>query len=336
MGPLRMALPIAALLCCAGSAAWSQGEYKLVKTIDLPGDKGGHGDWATFDAQTRTVWLAQSPDHNVVVIDAATNAVKGIIPGIADGNGIALSPTLAFLSDNKNDVTVVTDKSTFKKVAELKPVGKGRNGPTYVPVTDTVYVSTDSDDMTAFSAKPPFAQTAHFRLSPDPSKGGPDVALYVPSKDRVYQPNETAVDVIDPHTHAVVSVWRFDIKGSVKPIVYDEKTNRFILGTTDKKMLLLDGDSGKVLGAIPVKGAVDETVIDAGARRAFVGDKAGIIEVIDLDSAKVVDTLPSETNVHSLAVDPGSHSVYVYRNVSNKVDVFERTAAGGGGGRGGC
>ena len=322
-----MALPIAALLCGFAPAAWAQGEYKLVKTISLPGDKGGHGDWTTFDPQTRTVWLSQSPDHNVVVIDAAANTVKGVIPGIADGNGIALSPDLAFLSDNKSDVTVVTDKTTLKKVAELKPVGKGPNGTTYVPSTDTVYVSTDSDDMTAFSAKPPFTQGAHFRLSPDPSKGGPDVALYVASKDRVYQPNETAVDVIDPHSNSIVAVWRPGIKVSVKPIVYDPKTNRFILGTTDKKMLVLDGDSGKEIGAIPVKGAVDETVIDPGARRAFVGDKAGVIEVIDLDSDKVVDTLPSEKNVHTLTVDPASHSVYVYRNESNKVDVFERTAA---------
>lgn len=321
---IAMVLPVAVLVCGLVSAARAQSEYKLVKTIDLPGDKGGHGDWTTFDPSARTVWLAQSPDHNVVVIDAATNKVKGVIPNIADGNGIALSPDLAFLSDNKNDVTVVVDKSTFKKMGELKPVGKGPNGTTYVSSTNDVYVSTDSNDMTAFGAKPPFAQAAHFKLKPDPSKGGPDVALYVPSKDRIYQPNETAVDVIDPHSNAIVSVWEPGIHGSAKPIVYDQKTNHFILGTTDKKMLVLDGDSGKVITAIPVQGAVDQTVIDEGARRAFVGDKAGVIEVIDLDSNKVVDKLPSEKNVHTLAVDTSSHSVYVYRNVSNTVDVFER------------
>lgn len=322
---IGMALPIAALICSLGSAAWAQSEYKLVKTIDLPGTKGGHGDWVTFDPQTRTVWLAQSPDHNVVVIDAAANTVKGVIPGIADGNGIALSPGFAFLSDNKSDVTVAVDKNTLKRFGELKPVGKGPNGTTYVSSTDAVYVSTDSDDMTVFAAKPPFAQMTHFRLQPDPSKGGPDVALYVASKDRIYQPNETSVDVIDPHSNTITSVWQPGIKGSAKPIVYDPKTNHFVLGTTDKKMLVLDGDTGKMIAAIPVQGAVDETVIDAGARRAFVGDKAGMVEVVDLDSNKVVDTLPSEKNVHSLTVDPVSHSVYVYRNESNKVDVFERT-----------
>lgn len=108
-------------------------------------------------------------------------------------------------------------------------------------------------------------------------------------------------------------------------MVYDTHTNRFILGTTQKKMLVLDGATGNVVGSIPVAGAVDETVIDQNARRAFVGDKSGVIEVIDLDSDTIVDTIPSEKNVHTLAVDPGTHRLFVYRNESNKVDVFEPT-----------
>jgi len=50
-----------------------------------------------------------------------------------------------------------------------------------------------------------------------------------------------------------------------------------------------------------------------------------VIEVIDLDTDKIIDTIPSEKNVHTLAVDPGTHRLFVYRNESNKVDVFEPT-----------
>jgi DNA-binding beta-propeller fold protein YncE len=321
-----MIVPVFAIACGMAIPAAAQTEYKLVKTIDLPGDKGGHGDWTTFDSDTRTVWLAQSPDHNVVVIDAATNQVKGVIPGIEDGNGIALSPRYAFLSDNKGGVTIVVDKRSFKKIATLQPEGKGPNGTTYVAKTGNVYISSDSNDMTVFRAQEPFEQVGHFKLRPDPAKDGPDVALYVAAKERLYQPDDNAVDVIDPRGNKIVAVWKPGIEGQAKPIVYDRKTKHFILGTTDLKMLVLDGRNGKVLAAIPVKGKVDETVIDEGARRAFVGDKAGVVEVIDLDHDKVVDTLPSEPNVHTLTVDPKSHTVFVYRNESNKVDVFQRQA----------
>jgi DNA-binding beta-propeller fold protein YncE len=174
-----------------------------------------------------------------------------------------------------------------------------------------------------FSAKPPFKMLAHYRLQPDPAKDGPDVGLYVRSKDRLYQSVDNVVDVIDPNTDKVLAAWKPGIQGGAKPIVYDHKTNHFILGSTDKKMLVLDGKDGSVIAEIPVQGAVDETVIDEAARRAYVGDKAGMIEVIDLDQNKIVDTIPSEKNVHTLAVDTKTHRVFVYRNESNKVDVFE-------------
>jgi len=131
-------LPLAALVAAAvparsqtepTSPVPAKSEYKLAATIDLPGDKGGHGDWTTFDPDTRTVWLSQSPDHNVVVIDAATRKVAGVISGIENGNGIALTPEYAFLSDNKAEATVIVEKRGFKRVGQVQAVGKGRTGP---------------------------------------------------------------------------------------------------------------------------------------------------------------------------------------------------------------
>src|SRR5713101_8470324 len=87
---------IVALTAFATLPAMAAGSaYRLLVTIDLPGDKGGHGDWVTFDPDTDTVWLAQSPDHNVVVIDARTNTVKSVISGISDGNVVALTQKCA-------------------------------------------------------------------------------------------------------------------------------------------------------------------------------------------------------------------------------------------------
>ena len=324
---VRGAVAIAGAVLMACPTAMAQPSYKLVKTIDLPGDKGGHGDWTCFDAASRTVWLSQSPDHNVVVIDANKMSIKGVIPDIEDGNGIAVTPAYAFLSDNKSDVTVVVDKQSFNRLASLKPVGKGPNGTVYDSNTDTVFIATDSGDASVFSAKPPFKMITHFRLQPDPAKNGPDVGLYVRSKDRLYQPVDNVVDVIDLNSGKVLDVWKPGIQGSGKPIVYDHKTDHFILGTTDKKMLVLAGKDGGVITEIPVQGAVDETVVDESVRRAYVGDKAGVVEVIDLDQSTVVDTIPAEKNVHTLAIDTKTHRVFVYRNESNKVDVFEFTSA---------
>ena len=323
------ALAVGAMAVMLAPAAGAQSAYTLVKTIDLPGDTGGHGDWTTFDSATGTVWLSQSPDHNVVVIDAASQSIKGVIPGIEEGNGIGLTPKYAFLADAKGNTVVVVDKATLQKVATLHPEGQAPDTVNYIAKADEVFVNTASNDMTVYSATAPFKEIDHFRLQPDPAKDGPDIALYVARTDRIYQPDDNVVDVIDPHSRKIVAVWRPGIQGSAKPMVFDGKTGHLLLGTTDKDMLVLDSRSGKVVATIPVQGSVDETAIDETARRAFVGDKDGLIEVIDFDSNTVVDRIPSEKNVHTLTVDPKTHAVFVYRNESNKVDVFEplKTAA---------
>jgi DNA-binding beta-propeller fold protein YncE len=324
--PLRIALSLG-LAVAFGLPAMAGSNYKLVKTIDLPGAKGGHGDWVSYDSATDTIWLAQSPDHNVVVIDAKKKAVKGVIPGIANGNGIALTAKYAFLADGDGNDVVVVDKWHLKQVATLKPEGKTPDGIVFVAKAGTIYVtSDDSNDITVFKASPPFAEAAHIQLQPDHPKDGPDVPAYVESKNRVFQPDDAIMNVIDTTANKVETIWKPDVKGDVKPMVYDQKTDHLFVGTTDKKLLVLNADSGDLVATIPLKGSVDETAIDAAARRAYVGDKAGAIEVIDLDKDAVIDWLPSEKNVHTLAVDTKTHDVYVYRNQSNKVDVFRLIA----------
>ncbi|HEX4766649.1 MAG TPA: YncE family protein [Lichenihabitans sp.] len=320
----RAVLCTAALLAAAAVPAAAAGSsYKLVKTIDLPGDKGGHGDWTTFNPKTGMVWLSQSPDHNVVVIDTKTNTVAHVIPDVANSNGIAFAGEYAFAADNDSNTIVVIDQKTFEKVATLNPEGKGPDTVNFLSKEGRIYTSSNSDDATVFSDKKPFKMEAKMRLQPDPAKDGPDIAVYVPSKDKIYQPNDNMIDVIDAKTGKILGTWDVGIKGSAKAAAFDGKTNHLIVGTGDKKVLVIDADTGKVVATVPVAGAIDATIVDETARRAYEGDKSGVVDVIDLDTNKVVDTIPSEPKMHTLAVDTKTHAVYVYRNESNKVDVFE-------------
>jgi DNA-binding beta-propeller fold protein YncE len=312
----------AVLPAMAGGSA-----YHLVKTIDLPGGKGGHGDWVTFDPDTDTIWLAQSPDHNVVVIDAKTNTVKGVIPNIGNGNVVTLTPKYAFMDDADSGVVTVVDKRTLQQAGTFRPEGKTPDGMVFDPHTNRIFIAEDdSDDAAVVTAEPPFTQVAHFGLKPAHAKDGPDVQLIVPQLHRIYQPVDTVVDVIDTATNAVVAVWRPHVQGNTRALVYDAKTGHLFMGTKGRVMLVLDAASGKTVARITVRQSADETSIDEAVRRAYVGDKAGVVDVVDLDKNAVVDTIPSEKNMHTLAVDTNTHALYVYRGESNKVDVFSYTA----------
>ena len=320
---LAVSVAITGIFSSAVSAQTSQ--YELIKTIDLPGTVGGHGDWVTYDPDTETVWLAQSPDHNVVVIDANRFAVKQTIAGVESGNGIDIDKRYAFITDAKPGKLVVVDKRTFRKVASIDSGGKTPDGVNVDTHTGKVFVANDdSNNETVFDSEPPFKRTDTLKLKPEDSKDGPDVALYVRSLDRLYQPVGSNIDVIDPNTNEVLAVWDFGAKSDAKGGIYDSSTNHLIFGTGDRKMLVVDAASGKLVTTIPVTGAVDQTAIDVAKRRAFVGDETGNIEVVDLDSNQVVDHIATEKKVHTLTVDTKTHRVFVYLNASNKVGVFER------------
>ncbi len=265
------------VLCAAGlvgataalPAVAAGSAYKLVKTIDLPGDKGGHGDWTIFNPKTGMVWLSQSPAHNIVVIDTKTNAVAKVIPDVANSNGIDFAGQYAFAADNESNAIVVIGQKTYEKVATLTPEGKGPDTVNYLSKEGKIYTSSGSDDATMFSATKPFKMEGKMRLKPDPAKDGPDVAVYVASKDKIYQPNDNMVDVINAKTGKVENVWDVGITGSAKAAAFDAKSNHLIVGTGEKKVLVLDANTGKVVATIPVPGAVDATIIDETARRAY-------------------------------------------------------------------
>ncbi|WP_336489443.1 hypothetical protein [Methylobacterium nigriterrae] len=303
--------------------ATSTDGYALLKTINLPGTVGGHGDIVAFDADTKTVWLAQSPDNNVVVIDTTTNTVKATIPNIGNANGIALTPQYAFVADVTNNTTDVIDKHTFQVVAQIHQTGTTPDGVIYIPSTNQVAVASDDANVLDFiNASGPFTQTASIQLQPNPAVSGPDVPLYVPQKDLIYQPDDQQMDVINPHTGAIVNTFNLVSTGTVKPAVYDPVTNHLLVGTTNNQLLVVNPDTGAILQTIAIPGSVDQGTIDVSARLAFFGDKAGTADIVNLDTNQLVGGLPAEKNMHTLDVDPTTHDVYVYENNRNTVDVY--------------
>lgn len=298
-------------------------------TIQLPGTLGGHGDWVTYDPATQTVWLAQSPDNEVVVIDARTNTVKATIPGVNNGNGIAITPQYAFVADPVKNVVDVIDKHTYQIVGTVAATGTNLDGVVYAPNVGEVFVaSDDANVLDAISIQNGFTQTASYALTP--SASGPDVPIY--AKGMIYVPDGQVVDAVNPTTGSVVATSPLVSSGVVKPGVYDPVTNRFFFGSTDKEIVVVSGSGatgiGNAVGTIAISGSTDEGAIDVKARLAFFGSSAGVVDVVNLDTTKLVATLPAETGMHTLTVDTRTHQLYVYENNRNVVDVWNYTKGG--------
>lgn len=303
--------------------ATSTDGYALQATIQLPGSQGGHGDVVQYDADTNTIWVVQSPDNNVVVINPETNTVRATIPNIGNGNAVAFSSQYAFVADVTNNTIDVIDKHTYQQIATIPQSNTTPDSVTYIPGTNEIAVASDDKNTETFFNASTFKQTAVLPLTAySGAADGPDLAVYVASKGLIYQPDGGSMDVINASTHQIVATWNLLSSGDTKSPVYDPITNHLLVGTTDKEVLVVDADSGNILKTVPVAGSIDEGSIDVNARLAYFGDKSGTADVVNLDTNQLAGTLPAEKNMHTLAVDPTTTDAYVYENYRNTVDVY--------------
>lgn len=301
----------------------SANDFSLLQTIDLPGEQGGHGDIVAADPDTGTVWIANSPNDSVDVIDTSSNTVVATVPNVGAANGIAFSPDYAFVVDPTNNTTHVIDKYDYHEVTQVDQTGTTPDGVVYIPSTGEVAVASDDANTLDFINAHSLVQTnPTTQLIPENNPVGPDVPSYDAVHDVIYQPDAGALDVIDAQSHQIVNTFNLLDTGNVKPVVYDPVTNDIIAGTTNNQLLVLNADTGDVLKTIDIPGSVDQSAIDVDHRLAFFADKTGTADVVNLDTNQLVNTLPTESGAHTLDVDPATHNLYVYEGNSNTVDVF--------------
>ncbi len=297
--------------------------YVQLKTIDLPGTKGGSGGTIAVDTDTATVWLSQAANRNLVIIESKTNSVRQVIEGLDAAREIGFSEHFVFIADALDGAAVVIGKRSFEKAAALKPVG-ARPGPIYFDSKQgLLWIASAGGEMTVFKAvgRGGFKHLAGLKLRPSPPREVLGNGLYLFSKDRLYQPVDEVIDVVDPKSLKLEHVWSIGAVGRIASLAYDARTDR-LLAASEAVVFVVDAKAGKPMGKVPIRGRAGTVTADSGLRRAYVADATGLVEVIDLDHDTLLASFPSEPGLHALAVDPASHYVYVYRSRANKVDVY--------------
>lgn len=293
------------------------------KTIMLPG-KGGHGDVVLADPGAHAVYVAQSPDNNLVVIDTTNNTIKAVLPNIADANGIAYNDAYVYVAESGADVVAVIAKSSWQVVATVPSGGNEPDAVYYVPDTNSVFVANvKSNNMEQFSATAPFSATGTIPLQPSPAKDGPDLGTYSATEDRIYQADENAVLVINPRTRAIEKMITLPLPNgeTTKDMYYDQGHKLLWMATSAPEVLAVDPASGTVVATVKTASGGDEVAVDAKRGLLFVGEKSGVIGVIDMNTHRNVTDVKTEKDFHTLDYLPDTGMIYAYLNDSNKVDV---------------
>jgi DNA-binding beta-propeller fold protein YncE len=281
--------------------------YKVVKTWKLGGDGGW--DYLTVDAEGRRLFIARAT--RVMVLDADSGKLLTEIPDTPGVHGVALAPEFGrgFISDGGEDMVTIFDLKALKPINKVK-VGTRPDAIVYDPFTKRVFTfNARSHDTTAVDA-------AKGEVIGKVDLGGKPEFAASDEKGTMFVNIEDTSEIVafDPQKLAVKSRWK--LAGCEEPtgLAMDRKNRRLFAGCGgNKKMAIVDADTGKILAMPDIGDGCDATAFDADQKLAFASAGDGTITVIREDSPdkfSVAETVKTQDRARTMALDSKTHDLF--------------------------
>jgi DNA-binding beta-propeller fold protein YncE len=312
LGGLAVCLCILALGAYVLVAA-SAGGYHLLKKIPLGAAEGGgeYFDYIAVDSAARRVYVSHGTE--VKVLDADSYAVLGTITGFKRDHGVAVVPELGrgFVSDGALGQAIIFDLKTFKKIGEVK-ADQDADSILYDPASKRILVFNGEPKSATVIDPANGTALATIQLG-----GAPEQAV-ADGKGMIYDNLEDTNEVvaIDSRTMKVKSRWPVAPAGQPVSIAMDRKTRRlFISGRNPKLLVVMDADSGKIVGqSFPIGDRVDTTIFDPETGLVASSTREGTIHIFHEDSPdklSVVETVKTEFGAKTMGLDTKTHNLFV-------------------------
>jgi YVTN family beta-propeller protein len=302
---------MAALVAVASGA-----DYKVVKTWKLGGDGGW--DYLTADSAGHRLFIARST--RVMVIDTESGRQLGEIPDTTGVHGIALDYEIGrgFTSNGREDTVSVFDLKSLAVEKKIK-VGSGPDAILYDPFSKRVFTFNGKGQDRSATA----IDASKGEVVGKVELGGKPEFAATDEKGTVFVNIEDTSELVafDPQKLTVKSRWKLADCEEPTGLAIDRKNRRLFAGCGgNKKMAIVDADSGKVVATPAIGDGCDATAFDADRGLAFASAGDGTITVIKEESAdkfSVAQTVTTQKGARTMAVDTKGHQLFtVTANVS--------------------
>ena len=286
----------------------ADGPYHLLKEIPISGEGGW--DYLSVDEAGRRLYVSHAT--KVVVIDLDKDAIAGEITNTPGVHGVALAPDLqrGFTSNGRENKASVVDLKTLETLSRVE-TGENPDGMVYEPGQQEVYMFNGrSQSATVIDAK-----TGKV-VATIPLSGRPEFPAADAKAGRVYDNLEDKSEVIaiDTKTHTVVNHWPIAPGEEASGMAIDTAHHRLFLGCGNKLMAMMDSDTGKIVGSVPIGDGVDANAFDPGTQYAFASCRDGTVTVAHEDAPDkltVVQTLTTQRGSRTMTLDPKTHRIYL-------------------------
>jgi YVTN family beta-propeller protein len=297
---------LTALLSTVLLSAASPG-YRVVRKIHLGGD--GFWDCLTADSSGRRLYVSHGT--HVVVLDLDTDKVVGDIPDTQGVHAIAIASEFnrGFTSNGRtNDVTIF-DLKTLHVIGRV-PAGTNPDTMLYDPASKRVFAFNGrSNNVTVIdAASGKVAGTISFAGNPEFAAADGAGRIYINIEDK------SQVVEVDSPKMTVLNTWPLAPCEEPSGMGIDAAHHRLFSGCHNRMMAVMDANSGKVIGTLPIGPGVDGNEFDPGTGYAFSANGGdGTLTVAGETNGKseVLETVPTQRGARTMALDTKTHNVYL-------------------------
>jgi DNA-binding beta-propeller fold protein YncE len=311
---LASSIVLSAACVLAGSPASG---YKLTKTVTYTAAPGvgatrEYFDYVIPEPASRRMYFTEGTA--VHVINADTGEKVGTITGDWKRvHGVALVPELnkGFITDGDAASVVVFDMKTLKITNTIK-AEEDADWILYDNASKNIFVFNGSEKTS--TVIDPVKEAV---IKSIPLGGAPEQA-YADGKGMIYDTLQSTNEVVAIDTKDMVVKSRFPTApmGAPTSITMDRKTRRLFVGGRNPKMLvMMDADSGKVIGEpFAIGDRVDANVFDPETNMVAAATREGTLHIFHEDSPSKlseVETIKTQFGAKTMGLDPKTHKLFL-------------------------
>lgn len=285
----------------------SQTNYKLSNKIKAEGELG----WDYLVADETTNKLFVSHGNMVQVIDAKAGTIVHTITDLKGVHGIALAHDLkkGFISNGKDSSVTIFDYETFKVLSNIKVTGANPDAILYDRFSHNVFVYNGrSANATVIDAKSDeVVATITLAGKPEFSVTDEKGSIYVNIEDK------NIVTLINATTLKVEKTYPLKDGDEPTGLAIDNNTHRLFVVCGNKKMIVMDAQSGKIIATMPIGEGCDGVAFDNELKRVYASNGEGnitVIQEVNATTFKVIETIQTQKGARTITLNSKTHHIY--------------------------
>jgi len=309
----RSRFPGAVILVLVTLAVWQTPVLAEAATLTVKQrinfDGPGRWDYIVPDSASDRLYIART--DRFMVLHPNSGKLIGEIPSAPNAHGVALVKELgmAFTTDGGSNTSTVFDLNTLKVITKIN-VGKNPDSIVYDGPTKRVFVfNGDSNDVSVIDA------TKRAVIATIVAPGKPEFSV-ADDKGNVYfnVEDKNAIARIDVAALKVKDIWTIAPCEEPAGLAIDTKKRVLFSGCSNKLLAVINADTGKVLGTVPIGEDNDGVFFDAAADRVYAATGDGHLYVISSNANRtyhVVQDIPTAEGSKTMGLDPKTGRIYV-------------------------